>query len=265
MPTCHTDRPLASRAFIVTSYFAAEGGEFHADIPSRCLASTERDGLDCRIGVHHRRSRKTGPDHPVVVARCTTHQVVFTLYPSGYVPYGRVAMAPVDSEGQVLHETLDVDAVGGAVDTTDIELPRQIAWDSTIFRAARDGMVGVAWPRDGSTNAFGSWRTQGRRIAVTAALLGLTSGDADHWPLTGPLGFPALSQRESSTAYASAKGYVARGRAVALLLDALLSSGRRLLDLLLWAGCAAGRWGEALRWDPRAQVLRRVAPLARSP
>jgi hypothetical protein len=174
-------------------------------------------------------------------------------------------MAPVDSEGQVLRETLDVDATGGAVDTTDIEIRRQIAWDSTIFRAARDGMDGLAWPRDCSTNAFGSWRTQGRWIAITAALLGLTSGDADHWPLTGPLGFPALTLRESSTAYASAKGYVARGRAVALLLDALLGTGRRLLDLLLFAGCAAGRWGEALRWDPRAQVLRRIAQLARSP
>ena len=265
MPTCHTDRSLASRAFIVTSYFAAEGGEFHADIPSRCLASTERDGLDCRIGVHHRRSRKTGPDHPVVVARCTTHQVVFTLYPSGYVPYGRVAMAPVDSEGQVLHETLDVDAVGGAVDTTDIELPRQnrLGLDHLSCCSGWHGWRGVAarW----FDKCVWLVAYSGARIAVTAALLGLTSGDADHWPLTGPLGFPALSLRESSTAYASAKGYVARGRAVALLLDALLSSGRRLLDLLLWAGCAAGRWGEALRWDPRAQVLRRVAPLARSP
>lgn len=262
MPICHTDRPLASRAFVVTPYVAIEGGEFLADVPSRCLASTETDGLDCRIGVHHRRSRKMGPEHPVVVARCTTHQVVFTLYPPGYVPYGRVAMAPVDSEGQVLHETLDVDATEDAVED---EHGRQIAWNATFFLAARDGMDGLAWPRDGSTNAFGSWRTQGRWIAIAAALFGLTSGDADHWPLAGPLVLPALTLRESSAAYASAKGYVARGRAITLLLDALTGTGRRLLDLLLLAGCAAGRWGEALRWDPRAQVLRRIAQLARSP
>jgi hypothetical protein len=174
-------------------------------------------------------------------------------------------MAPIDSEGQVLDEILDVDVAGGAVDTTDLEVPRQIAWNATFFRAARDGLNGLAWPRDCSTGASGSWRTQGRWIAISAALLGLTSGDADHWPLAGPLVLPALTLRESSAAYANAKGYVGRGRAVALLLDALTGTGRRLLDLLLLAGCAAGRWGEALRWDPRAQVLRRVAQLARSP
>lgn len=241
-----------------------EGGEFLPDVPSRCLAATEADGLDCRIGVHHRRSRKTGPCHPLAVARCTTHGEVFTLYPPGYVPYGRVAVVPVDSEGAVLHEIVDI-AAGDTAYATDKEIPRQIAWNATIFRAARDGKDGFSWPRDGSTDAFGSWRTQGRWIAITAALLGLTSGDTDHWPLTGPLGLPALRLREASVDYASAKGYVARGRAVTLLLDALTGTGRRLLDLLLLAGCAAGRWGEALRWDPRAQVLRRIAPLARSP
>ena len=174
-------------------------------------------------------------------------------------------MAPVDSEGQVLHGISDVDAAEAAVDATDIEVTRESAWDSTFFRAARDGNDSLAWPRDGASNEFGSWRTQGRWIAAAAALLGLTSGDADHWPLAGPLGLPALTLRESSAAYASAKGYVARGRAVTLLLDALTSTGRRLLDLLLLAGYAAGRWGEALRWEPRAQVLRRIAPLARSP
>jgi len=171
-------------------------------------------------------------------------------------------MAPVDTEGQALHEISDVDAAGDAVDD---ELTRQLAWDSTVFRAARDGNNGFSWPRYGSTDAFGSWRTQGRWIAIAAALLGLTSRDADRWPLTGPLGLPALTLRQASVHYASAKGYVGRGQAVTLLLDALTGTGRRLLDLLLFAGCAAGRWGEALRWDPRAQVLRRVAPLARSP
>ncbi|MGE5785221.1 MAG: hypothetical protein ACM3ZE_11555 [Myxococcales bacterium] len=151
------------------------------------------------------------------------------------------------------------------VDTTNIEIPRQIAWNATIFRAARDGKDGFSWPREGSTDAFGSWRTQCRWIAIAAALLGLTDGNADHWPLAGPLGLPALTLRQSSVDYAGANGYVARGRAIALLLDALSGTGRRLLDLLLLAGCAAGRWGEALRWDPRAQVLRRVAQLARSP
>jgi hypothetical protein len=169
--------------------------------------------LACSIGVHHRRSRKTGPRHPLAVAKCTTHRVVFTLYPPGYVPHSRVAMAPVDGEGQQLHEARDADpAEGGA----DDEMPRQLAWDTTMFRAARDGGRGSAWPRECSTKAFGSWRTQGRWIAITAAWLGLVGGDSDGWPLTGPLGVPALTLREACIAYTCAKGYVTRGRAVAL-------------------------------------------------
>lgn len=248
---------------MVTSYLATEGVEFLAEIPSRCLMSTGEDGLHCRIAIHHLRSRKTGPCCRLVVANCRTHGVAFTLYPPGYVPYGRVAMAPVDTEGQELHEvSLVAAAPGGAGDD---KTPGQLAWDATIFRAARDGGQGLAWPRRGSSHSPGSWRTQGRWIAVTAACLGLTSRDPDCWPLVGPLGVPALLMREASTAYRCAKGYVARGSAVTLPLSALAATGRRLLDLLLCTGFTAGCWGEAWRWDSRAHSLHQVTRLARPP
>jgi hypothetical protein len=260
--TCHRDRPLASRPFMVTSYLAVEGGEFLAAIPSQCLASDEANGLSCRIRVHHHRSRKTGPCHLLVVVHCEAHGMSFTLYPPGYVPYGRVPMAPVDTEGHVLLEFGELDRAG---DVGDNEISEEPAWDGTIFRAARDGSQGLAWPRQGSTTVFGSWRTQGRWIAIAAECLGLTGAVPDRWPLVGPLSVPALMMRDASAAYACTKGYVARGRAVARLLAALATTGRRLLDLLLSAGFTAGRWGEVLRWDSRARVLRRVAQLARPP
>ncbi len=249
---------------MVASYLAVEGGEFLAAIPSQCLASAsdEANGLSCRIRVHHRRGRKTGPCHLLVVVRCETHGMSFTLYPPGYVPYGRAPMAPVDTEGHVLLEVGEFDRAG---DPGDNEISEEPAWDGTIFRAARDGSQGLAWPRQGSTTVFGSWRTQGRWIAIAAQCLGLTGAVLDRWPLVGPLGVPALLMREASAAYACAKGYVARGHAVARLLVALATTGRRLLDLLLSAGFSAGRWGEVLRWDARAQVRLRVAQLARPP
>lgn len=188
--------------------------------------------------------------------------MTFTLYPLGYVPYGRVPMAPVDAEGQVL---LELEALVGPERAEDNEIFEEPAWDGTIFRAARDGSQGLAWPRQGSTNGFGSWRTQGRWIAITAACLGLTGGDPDRWPLVGPLDVPALVMREASAAYGCAKGYVARGIAVVLALSALAATGRRLLDLLLSAGFAASRWGEVMRWDSRTHVMHRVAQLARPP
>jgi hypothetical protein len=76
--------------------------------------------------------------------------MVFTLYPPGYVPYGRVAMAPVDAEGQGLHEARDADSVKGGADG---EMPCQLAWDTTIFRAARDGGRGLAQGSHDSSGA----------------------------------------------------------------------------------------------------------------
>jgi hypothetical protein len=58
-----------------------KAGEFLAAIPSQYLASTEADGLTCRIRVHDHRSRKTRPCHRLVLVNCMTHGLTFTLYP----------------------------------------------------------------------------------------------------------------------------------------------------------------------------------------
>lgn len=221
-----------------------------------CIAAAEGDGKACSIGVHHRRSRKTGPGYPVAVARCRTHKVSFTVYPPGYVPYGRVAMAPVNAEGEPVQKGGDKAADG---------VESELGWDATIFRAARDAEQGVAWPRKASMDAMGSWRSQGRWIAITAALLGLTSEVTERWPLVGLVGVPALVLREASAAYASAKGYVGRGRAVTLVLDALALTRFRLLDRLLEVGSKAKRWGQSRRWDPRAKRLCPLSGLPRAP
>jgi hypothetical protein len=220
------------------------------------------DGTACSISVHHRRRRKTGPRHPVTVAKCATYQVSFTLYPPGYVPYGRVAIAPVDAEGQLVQEVGDRETDGAEPKG---RISFQLAWDVTAFRAARDAQQRVAWPRKPAMDAMGSWRSQGRWIAIAAACLGLTTEDDGRWPLVGLVGVPALVLREASAAYASAKGYVGRGRAVTLVLDALALTGCRLLDLLLEAGFLANCWGQPRRWDPRAQRLRHLVCLARPP
>jgi len=191
--------------------------------------------------------------------------VAFTLYPPGYVPYGRAAIAPVDAEYQVLHETKDAEAGNGVVCN---EKAKQLAWNATIFRAALDSRAGLAWPRVSSRDAFGSWRTQGRWLAVIATWLGLTYSDDGQWSYAGPLGVPTLTLREASAAYASAKGYVARGRGAAIVVDALSAltvTGRLLLDLLLTAGFVAGLWGKALRWDGRTETLHDVTQSARPP
>ncbi|MFC1642296.1 hypothetical protein ACFL5O_06365 [Myxococcota bacterium] len=262
METCHTGRPRASRLFIITPYWVTEGGEFVPEIPRQCRKLTEEGGSACSIRVHDRRWRKTGPEYPLVVAKCATHRVAFTLYPPGYVPYGRVAMAPVDSEGQLVSVVGEVDVEG---EGPEGRIPGQLTWDTTIFRAARDADRRRAWPRECRKDGPGSWRTQGRWIAMAAACLGLTGGDREHWPLVGLLGIPGLVWREARADYASAGGYVARGRAIMVPLEGLSAAGCPLLDRLLAGGLEAGCWGEPRRWYPSAKALRRLVRLPRPP
>jgi hypothetical protein len=265
MDSCHTSRPFARRSFIVTPYSVGGDGTFGPEMPEECtqVGASGADGNACRIGLHHWRSRKTGPGFSLAVATCRTHNVTFTLYPPGYVPYGRVAVAPVDPEGRLLHESTEHDALEAGSDNDDSE-PRLPAWGATLFGAAQDASQRLAWPRRNSTGT-GSWRTQGRWMVLAATILGLTSPAAESSIATGVLGISALTQREAQAAYAVARGYRSRGQAITLPLADLEQSGSFILDWLLVAGFVAERWGPPQRWDCRCIRLRHLAPRARAP
>lgn len=253
MDSCHVLRPCARRDFIITPYFPDEMGMLRPVMPDRCSKALLGDSPPCELEVRHWRDRKTGPQFALLVLKCHTHGVAFTLYPPGHVPYGRCAIAPVDPEGWPMHRVED-----GSSEPA-------LAWDSSIVGAALDAARGEPWPRSNGdwTGAAGSWRTQGRHIAQFAEILGLT-GVADS-PVVGPLGVSALGQREAVAAYREATGYQTRGRAVSIILGELASVPCDLLDLILAAGFAAGRWGRPRRWQARGGQLRDVVPRARSP
>jgi hypothetical protein len=257
MDLCHNERPCARRSFIFTPYSANGKGQLVPATPN-CCASAAAGGGPCVIRLDHWRERKTGPEHPVVVMRCIPHGYAFTLYPPGFVPYGRVAVAPVDSQGQPLSQATD-----------DFDLPdvaAQLAWQSTVFGAAQDAAQGKPWPRTDQdrTGAAGTWRSQGRRISLVASLLALTA-DGTSSLFVGPLGVSALSQREARQVYRAAPGYRARGGAIGIVLEQLERTGYRLLDLLLMAGFAAQLWGRAYRWEASSCQLIDVPARARSP
>ena len=150
MDPCHNSRPFARRPFITAAYRASADGVLRPSMPEQCIEGAAGGGLDCQVRLHHLRPRKTGPEFPLVVAECQTHGVAFTLYPPGHEPYGRVTVAPVDLEGQLLR---GADGASG---------DRPVAWEPTIMGAAQDAAEGLAWPRDGAepTSAAGSWRTR---------------------------------------------------------------------------------------------------------
>jgi len=220
-----------------------------AVMPLSCVHAATGDPA-CVLLVHHQRERKTGPQIPVTVVQCRTHHRAFTLYPLGHVPYGRLAVAPVGLDGQVLFSTASESMAGDR---------RSPAWRATQFGAA---FAAIDDPTIKLTDRRW-WATQTpERLTQSAALLGvhpeLAVPDAD--AIAFRLAIPRLVLRQAADAYADARGRVARGQVLVGVLDQL-GADACLLDRILAAGVCAGCWGTVTRWDRASRGARgRVFP-----
>lgn len=188
------------------------------------------------MGFRGRRARKTGPQIPLTVVRCHRHGVSFTVYPPAHVPYGRVAVTPVDLEGR------RVEPEPGA----------SVAVAGTLWEAAADAAGGRRWPETGG--AVGSRRTQGRRLGLGAVLFGLLSETPVRERVAEALGLPALTLCEAARRYPGLARWRDRARLSLQLLGRSLAGG--LPDVLLAAGYVVGLWGRPSRWDPGGRRLR---------
>ena len=228
---------------MVTPYAADRAGIFRPERPSSCCWAPQ--GVTCRLVVSHRRTRKTGPCHPLLVMRCLDHKRAFTLYPCGHVPYGRHRVAPVSEDGALLNSP---------------------AWSATMFHAPLDAGAGVLWPAHSPADDPHRRRTQSRYIERAALLLGLS----DVAPLIAQgltsthLAGDTLAVLEAATALDSAVGVHARGLIVADLIKTVpLRPG--VLDAVLLAGSVAGLWGPPIRWEPARGRRRFLLSPPRSP
>jgi len=189
------------------------------------------------VGVHDSRPRKTGPQIPLVVARCHRHGVSFTVYPPGHVPYGRTAVAPVDLQGRRVKPT---------------EPGSSIATSGTMWEAAADAATGLRWPESGG--AVGSRRTQGRRLVTTAALLGLRSEPRVREQIATMLGIATLTLHEAARRCSELATWRDRAQLLLGLLERCSAGG--LSRALLAVGHLTGLWGRPSRWDPGGGRLR---------
>jgi len=148
------------RPFVTVAYVPGSGQTLvPAVMPPSCVHASKGTPA-CVLVVHHLRERKAGPQIPVTVVQCRTHRRAFTLYPLGHVPYGRLAVAPVTVDGQVLCSTEREPAAGA----------RRPAWRATqlgaAFAAIDDPTVKLTDQR--------WWATQSsERLAQSATLLGV--------------------------------------------------------------------------------------------
>ena len=218
--TCHKTHPDVKR-FVTTEYWFDEKGRPAARMPEHCPKGA--DGSTCRVRKHSMRDRKTGPEHPLVVAHCASHGIYFTLYPPSHVPYGRRRVVPVDIRGQD-------------------------PWRQTQFRAALEATAGEpAWSREADGGP--GWRTQRRHIERAAGMLGLKCPPRDAERVADALGVGMLVHGQARTKYTTATGFRNRGKAVMQVLDALPERGT--LERMLAAGHAAGALPEPWIWTRR--------------
>lgn len=214
----------------------------------RCCVHAVIEDEACVLVVHHVRERKTGPRIPVTVLQCRTHRRAFTLYPLGHLPYGRLAIAPVGLDGELLRAT-EGEQEGSK---------RPPAWSTTLFGSAfaaiHESTVKLTDPRWWATEAP-------ERLAQGAAILGVHPGlsveAAD--AIAFRLEIPRLVLRQAADVYAHARGRAARGRVLVGVLGEL--GDTCLLDRVLAAGACAGCWGTVTRWDRASRGARgRVFP-----
>jgi hypothetical protein len=254
MSECHEFEVVARRPFTVTPYVANAEGVMVALMPSIC-GRHEAGDAPCHLWVDHHRARKTGPCFPLAVVHCGLHRKAFTLYPPGHAPYGRLAVAPVSSGGALVKDGPSSEPTPGEASIA------QLDWPGTVFGAAVDAAAGQAWPRKPPTLPA-HWRTQGRRLARGARLIGIGPPTADDGlrhreQMARRLGVPTLVVVGQALRWKEARGYRERGAAILLVL-AEMEASRAISDRLMSAGEVEGLWGRPSRWDPGGRVLRRL-------
>ncbi len=116
-PVCHEAsrkcqrESAAERPFLSATYVADEIGRMS---PSEQIdqGPWSPGRQSCKIRKHDWRRRKSGPSIGLRVLRCLTHEQYFTVYPPGYVPYGRQVLVPVDFGGHSLTQLEQADFRG---------------------------------------------------------------------------------------------------------------------------------------------------------
>lgn len=226
---------------MVAPYHANAKGVFEPDLPTCCIHHVP-GGEACDLVLNHLRDRKTGPQFPLTVMHCRTHECAFTIYPPGHVPYGRYRVAPVDLDGH-------------ATGSTD----QPLSWRGTLFEAALDASEGRAWARYREFGGDRRWSTQGRLLSMALDLVGVApEQDLDlRHRLADVLAVDTLTMLEGVAAIAARPGYRSRGQAVVDVVNAV--PRQCVLDRVLRAGHIAGRWDSVLRWEPSLGVLRPLA------
>jgi hypothetical protein len=120
----------------------------------------------CAVVRYGKRARTNGPEYFLEIFYCTNHNVHFTVYPPGWMPYMRAPLVLLDPAGKPI---VQIEADGD-------ESP----WSFTVFKGVIAAGMGTLWPEEKQlgvgppiSDAPGVTRTQKRCIHSFMQLFGL--------------------------------------------------------------------------------------------
>lgn len=221
------------------------GTELRPKKPKYCIFCIDFKA-DCHITSKDKRRRKAGPEHPLFVFGCKTHNVCFTVYPLGWSQYGRRPLVDLAPDGS----SFDVNPIDACDNGLGI-------WQETVFGAAIDAAQGRKWPlttagilRATEPKPYGVFATQRRHITGVMQLLRLNveSNDKDRELIAAklPVSFSALESSAVNIRDGPKLDRWQREGSEGATTTQKLTPPRRWLEHLLQLGADLNFWGSLI-------------------
>jgi hypothetical protein len=196
------------RPFLTAEYAPDAGGLLSPPMPEICPSAESGAAGSCRIGSHALRERKCGPGFELTIFRCKNHKVSFTVYPTGWMPYGR----------------------------------RPLIGEVSTFEAVEQLSNGIRWPEH-STNSTPTGKTQRRWVTAWSILIGICPSLSldDRHKAGNTLGVPTLLLKEKADQIRAGPTIASRAQSSTYSgFTSVVTS----LKTLLPRGTQVGYWGK---------------------
>lgn len=251
------------RFFVITPYIPNEKGELRAILPDRCPRN-QQHGTVCRLSLNHYRERATGPCFSVAVIRCRSHSIYFTLYPHGYIPYGRQRLVANISEwgSPVIDDLTDEPSETDDLADDQNEDRKLSPFRESFFAAALSAGKGEKWLADSVQGSMKPrFSTQRRHLDRIFRILGIHSflNFRQRELISELLQIPGQIIHDSVSALNARTTIEQRGQIILHLLTFLIAIPfpyNRLTE----AGSVVNLWPNPCFWDVEEKAFSTFQP-----